>query len=114
MTLLALSLCIASQLCLVGGQVFLKRAMNATSAWPSSRGIIWSSLTATLLLFTTWFFLWIGLLAEWDLSRLYPFESLGPPLVVIAAWYFLGERVAPHTWIGIALIAAGVGLIAAD
>ena len=61
-----------------------------------------------------WFFLWLGLLRNWDLSRLFPFEGLSPPLTVLAAWMFLGERVSPRTVAAIVMIGIGVALVARD
>ena len=59
-----------------------------------------------------WFFLWLGLLRNWDLSRVFPFEGLSPLLLMLGAWMFLGERVPPRAWLGIVLIGVGVSLVA--
>jgi uncharacterized membrane protein len=117
-TPLAISLCILAQIGLVGGQVMLKHAMtiSETAASPAgggrSRALAFG--TAGIALFTLWFFLWLGLLRDWELSRLFPFEGLSAPLLVGAAWLFLGERIRPRGWLGIALIGVGVALVSAS
>ena len=58
-----------------------------------------------------WFFLWIYLLARWDLSRLFPFEGLNPVLIAIGAVIFLKERLPIKAWIGIAMISVGIALV---
>jgi uncharacterized membrane protein len=99
-----IALCVLCQLFLVCGQLLLKRAMGAA---PVRVG----TLTGGIALLSAWFFLWLWLLGRWDLSRLFPFEGLNPALIVLGAWLFLKERVPLTTWIGIALISAGVALV---
>jgi uncharacterized membrane protein len=60
---------------------------------------------------TAWFFLWLGLLEEWDLSKVFPFEGLNPVLMVIGAWFFFRERMSRAAWVGVGLIAAGIALV---
>jgi undecaprenyl phosphate-alpha-L-ara4N flippase subunit ArnE len=107
MTTLAIVLCLVCQLFLVVGQLLLKRGMSAT---PIRLGAI----AGGVVLLSGWFFLWLGLLQKWDLSRLFPFEGLNPALVVLGAQLFLKERVPPRAWAGIALISAGVALVSAS
>lgn len=111
MTLLAIATCVVCQICLVAGQLLLKHGMNATHViprpWPA---IVWNVLGA-LALHTVWFLLWLGLLRDWDLSRLYPFEGLSPPLLVLGAWIFLKEHVPARAWVGIILIGLGVTFV---
>jgi len=104
MTAIAILLSVLSQFLLVCGQVLLRRAMKAT---PVRVGI----LAGGIVLLTGWFFLWLGLLADWDLSRLFPFEGLNPVLVALGAWLFLKERLGLTGWIGIGLISLGVALV---
>jgi len=107
MTTLAILLCLLCQLFLVTGQLLLKRGMNAS---PIRLG----NLAAGVALLAGWFFVWLGLLAKWDLSRLFPFEGLNPALVVLGAWLFLEERVPWTAWMGIALISVGVALVSSS
>jgi drug/metabolite transporter (DMT)-like permease len=112
-TLLAIGLCLLCQACEVGGHLFLKHGMNATNLVPRPWVVITRNVAAALGLLTLWFLLWLGLLRDWDLSRLYPFEGLSPPLLVLGAWLFLKEQVPARAWLGILLIGGGVALVAA-
>jgi uncharacterized membrane protein len=111
-TALAVVLCLICQLFLVVGQLLLKRAMNGSwaAAWPVTA---WRLLPGIGCL-TARFFLWLGLLQQWELSQVFPFEGLNPALLALAAWLFLKERIAAQAWIGIVLIAVGVGLVSAS
>ncbi len=54
----------------------------------------------------------LAALLSWaELSFTLPMTALGYVLTALAGSVFLGERVPPGHWIGIALIAAGVGLV---
>jgi uncharacterized membrane protein len=104
MTAVAIALAILAQLFLVIGQLLLKRGMRATPLGTSS-------LAGGIALLSAWFFLWLGLLGDWEVSRLFPFEGLNPVLVVLGAWLFLKETVPLAGWIGIGLITLGVVLV---
>ncbi len=93
------------EIALVFGQLFLKRAMATTPI-----GIGW--LAGGIAFEAAWFFLWIYLLARWDLSRIFPFEGLNPVLIAIGAMIFLKERLPLKAWIGIAMISVGIAIIA--
>jgi drug/metabolite transporter (DMT)-like permease len=56
--------------------------------------------------------LWLIVLYRMDLSRAFPFLSLGAIVVVGASRVFLREPVSRVRWVGVALIAAGVALVA--
>lgn len=56
--------------------------------------------------------LWVWVLREADLSRVYPFVSLSFVLVPAAGVVFFGEKATLGLVIGIALILAGVFIIA--
>ena len=105
MTGVAIALALVCQLFLVAGQVLLKRGMSAT---PVRIAIV----AAGVACLAAWFFLWLGLLAEWELSRIFPFEGLNPALVVVSAALFLRERVSLSAWAGVALVSVGVTIIA--
>jgi uncharacterized membrane protein len=104
MTAIAIAMAVGCEIALVCGQLLLKRAMSASPPRP----IV---LAGGVVCLSAWFFLWLALLAKWDLSRLFPFEGLNPALVVLGATIFLKERMPPMTWIGIALISAGVAVV---
>lgn len=110
MTWLAISLCVLCQLLLVAGQLLLKHAMapvGGAGSWTRTA----ARLAPGIACMTAWFFLWLGLLEQWDLSKIFPFEGLNPVLLVIAAWVVFKERISRSAWIGVALIAAGIGLV---
>lgn len=105
---------LASQLCLVAGQIFMKQAMNETNRAPVPWARFATRFVPGVAVLSAWFFLWGGLLQRADLSYLFPFEGLSPVLVVLAAAFILRERLTPRAWIGIALIGAGVALVSAS
>ena len=110
MTPLAIGLCIFAQFFLVGGQLYFKHAMDEKS--PLSRGRKLQYLAIGITAQAVWFFLWLGLLQHWDLSRIFPFEGLNPLLLVLAAWVALRERLTPGAWLGVCLITTGIVLVA--
>lgn len=110
MTTVAIVLCILAQLFLVAGQLYFKRAMDEDSELSRRRKV--KLLAVGIAAQAVWFFLWLGLLQNWDLSRIFPFEGLNPLLLVLAAWVVLGERLTPGAWVGVGLITAGLVLVA--
>jgi uncharacterized membrane protein len=111
MTWVAITLCVLCQLLLVAGQLLLKHAMTRTSGQPTPWTRTVARLAPGIACMTAWFFLWLGLLEQWDLSKVFPFEGLNPVLLVIAAWMVFKERISRSAWIGVALIAAGIVLV---
>jgi multidrug transporter EmrE-like cation transporter len=55
---------------------------------------------------------WIMALSRTDVSVAYPMVSIGFALNALLAWWLLGEAVTPLRWLGIAVIIAGVYLVA--
>lgn len=55
---------------------------------------------------------WIVVLSRFDLSFAYPFLALSYVGVTVAAVLLLRERLSAAQWLGIALVAAGVLLVA--
>ena len=109
MTKLAIILCIGCQFFLVMGQVLLKRAMSPAADAPKSATIRRFAFGVGCL--AAWFFLWLGLLESWPLSKLFPFEGMNPALMALAAWIFLKERMPLASWLGIAMITAGIVVV---
>lgn len=58
------------------------------------------------------FFNWLHVLRWVPLSIAFPLASVVHVLIPLGAWIFLGERVSPIRWGGIALIIVGIWLIA--
>jgi drug/metabolite transporter (DMT)-like permease len=55
---------------------------------------------------------WLLVLARAEVSFVYPFVSLGFVVIALFAHFFLQEPLGPHRLAGIALISAGVWLVA--
>ncbi|MEI8197526.1 MAG: EamA family transporter, partial [Phycisphaerae bacterium] len=72
---------------------------------------VWGLFALSLGSLTVYFFLWVGLLGEYEISFLYPFEGMQPLLILLAAAVFLGERLHWRAWCGIGLICAGIVLV---
>jgi drug/metabolite transporter (DMT)-like permease len=106
---LTIFLAIFCQFFLVAGQIFFKRAMRQTPE-PRPKEEVFIELGLGVLAMSVWFFIWIGLLENENLSRVFPFEGLNPVLMVVAAWLLLKERVTWNTGVGILLICAGIFL----
>ncbi|HWE00962.1 MAG TPA: EamA family transporter [Tepidisphaeraceae bacterium] len=102
-------LAVFCQLFLVTGQIFFKRAMRQTPT-PRPQARIYGELGLGIVSMSVWFFIWIGLLENENLSRVFPFEGLNPVLLVVASWLLLKERVSWNTGAGILLICAGICL----
>ena len=56
--------------------------------------------------------LWLEVLYRMDVSRAFPFLSVGTVAVVAASRIWLGEHVSPRRWAGVLLIAVGIALVA--
>lgn len=54
---------------------------------------------------------WLAVLSRWDVSKAYPLVGLGFALTVFVA-LFAGEQVTVQRMVGVALICAGVALVA--
>ena len=60
---------------------------------------------------TAWFLLWVGLLQQWELSRIFPFEGLNPALLAFAAAIFLREKLPLQAWFGVVMICIGIAFV---
>ena len=112
MTALSFFLVCITEICSVAGQIFFKRAMSQPD--DAARGKFIAIFGLGIGAKAVAFFLWLGLLAKFDLSYLYPFEGLSPIMLVIAAAIFLKEKMTPNLWAGVILISAGVALVSAS
>ncbi len=112
MTGLSFFLVLLSEMCTVTGQIFLKHAMNH-SAEDARRKLV-LNLIAGIAVMALGFFLWLGLLARFDLSYLYPFEGLNRIVLLAGAWLFLKEKVTWNLGLGVLLLSAGVFLVASS
>lgn len=105
MTLWAISLCVACQGLIVVGQLLLKRGISGKQ--PRSQYFVMGIVCLSI-----WFFLWLGLMGKWDLSKLYPFEGLNPAMMAIGAWLLLKEKLPASAWAGLVLVCIGVAIVA--
>jgi undecaprenyl phosphate-alpha-L-ara4N flippase subunit ArnE len=114
MSLLAWVLVIISQIALVAGQIYLKRAMSQREhGGEKARGWI-RTLVIGIATMTVWFLLWLGVMPHVELSKQMPFEGLSPLLIVLGAAVFLRERLNWQGWAGVGLTCAGVLLVSAS
>jgi len=70
-------------------------------------------VAAGILLLLTFFACYMSALSWADLTYVLPATSLAYVLVALVGHFRLHEEISPTRWLGIALIAAGVGFVAA-
>jgi drug/metabolite transporter (DMT)-like permease len=70
-------------------------------------------VTAGILLLLAFFTCYMSALSWADLTYVLPATSIGYVLVALIAHFSFHEQISPTRWLGIALIAAGVGFVAA-
>lgn len=92
-------------------------AMQRALAGPVA-GALWQIATSPgviggLLVFGISVCAWLYVLSRVDVSYAYPFVSLGMVLTVASGWLLLGEALPPARILGLALIIAGVMIVAA-
>lgn len=111
MNFLSFFLILTVVMTLVGGELFLKRAMETTheSGFGSRRVLL--PFGAGIAAMTISFFLKLGLLQHFDLSYLYPFQGFSVIIISIAAAVMLRERLTWPLAIGALLISAGIVLV---
>lgn len=112
MSLLAWTLVIISQVALVAGQIYLKRAMSRREQ-TDNRGWI-GQLVLGIATMTVWFLLWLGVMPHVELSKQMPLEGISPLLLVLGAAVFLHERLNWRGWAGVGLTCLGVLLVSAS
>ena len=112
MSLLTLLLVIISEVCSIVGQLCFKVAM--ASEWANTRIRSAGALSVGVVAMAIGFFVWLGLLADHELSFLYPLEGINRLILLLAAAVLLKEQVTPRLWLGVILISIGVTLVAAS
>ena len=114
MSFTAWVLVIISQLALVAGQIYLKRAMSRRElGGEKARGWM-GQLTLGIATMTVWFLLWLGVMPHVELSKQMPMEGISPLLIVLGAAIFLRERLNWSGWAGVCLTSVGVLLVSAS
>jgi drug/metabolite transporter (DMT)-like permease len=103
-------------LCVVGlacGQWLFKHAANLmATGHPALSGGVLMTLSIAFATYVITTLAWVWLLQKNDLGRLYPFMALAFVFVPIGSYFFFGERFTPYYLLGIALIIAGIVIIA--
>lgn len=112
MSLLAWTLVIISQIALVAGQIYLKRAMARREREDNSGWV--RTLIIGIATMTVWFLLWLGVMPHVELSKQMPLEGISPLLIVLGAAAFLHERLNWRGWAGVGLTCVGVVLVSAS
>jgi len=107
-------LLVVSQLALVVGQIYLKRAMSRRELGEEKARGWMGILVAGIAAMTVWFLLWLGVMSRIDLSKLMPLEGISPLFIVLGATVFLHERLNWRGWAGVVLTCIGVLLVSAS
>ncbi len=106
------------------GQVCLKRGMNELPLMPVEhfRDVFKFAMSVlgnrfvrlALFLWATWYILYITVLYRFDISKSYPLNSIDLLLILIVSKFYLREVIPWPRWVGAALIASGVYLVASS
>ena len=100
---------------IAAGQVLFKGAAQALGTAGTLHNARVLGLTAVaLVIYGAATVLWIVLLRDSALSRLYPYMALSFVLVAVAGRLIYAEPLAPAHLFGLGLIVAGIVLIAAS
>ena len=105
---------IAAMAALVGGQLLFKLAMREPVPGQARIGRPVWLLAGGIASMTLWFLLWLGILEQHELSKVFPFEGLATLMLSVCAALVLEEKLGLRGWIGVALVATGVGLAGAS
>ncbi len=99
-------------------ELFLKRGANATVhlspswAWTGlttlASPLVWLGIIFTIVSFITWLYA----IKHLPLSVAFPASQAVHVLVPLSSWLVLGERISSLRWCGIALVLAGLALVA--
>lgn len=107
-----------SVLCVTISELFLKTGADATAEVSEKWG--WTGLTSLIsplvwlgILFVIVSFLtWLYVLKHLPLSLAFPVSQSVHVLVPLSSWLVLGEIITPLRWCGIALVLAGLAVVA--
>ena len=101
----------------VVGQLFMKQGMALVGAIQSINLQIILNIflnlwvLAGLTCYGLAMIIWLGVLAELELSLAYPMLSLGYIVVALGSWVMFDENISAIRWIGIFVIIGGVVFI---
>jgi len=120
MTLISLGTIVLSVTLSAIGQVCFKLGLNSLNLSGASHGPV-QSLALTLLtpevmaglgFYGLGTLLWLSALDRVELSQAYPFVSLGFALTTVCGWWLFNDQVSLQRVIGIAVVMAGIVLVA--
>ena len=111
MTGAAVCLLLLTLLAQVGAQILLKRAMDSHGLASASKLDFGFRLTAGTGCLALSFFLTLGLLRNYDLSYIFPFQGVTVILISLAAALMLHEKLSLQLIVGSIAITAGVVLV---
>jgi drug/metabolite transporter (DMT)-like permease len=107
-----------STLCTTISELFLKRGAVATAevsetwGWTGLTGLasplVWLGILFVIASFITWLYV----LQHLPLSVAFPASQAVHVLVPLASWIVLGESISSIRWFGIALVLAGLAVMA--
>ncbi|MDQ3119632.1 MAG: DMT family transporter [Verrucomicrobiota bacterium] len=99
-------------------ELFMKRGADATAHVAEEWGwtglttlaspLVWVGMLFTFISFITWLYA----IKHLPLSVAFPASQAVHVLVPISSWLVLGELISPLRWCGIALVLAGLALVA--
>ncbi len=108
----------------MAGQVCLKRGLNSLpqTAIQGAGDIVRFLLMVfrlryvqiALLLWGTWYLLYLTVLHKFDISKSFPLNSLDLLLILLVSRFYLREILPWPRWVGAALICTGVVLVASS
>jgi len=98
------------------GQVFQKLAADAASQQTGKRSFLASLIRqkhtwlaiASLAMGTVF---WLAVLSRMEVSKAYPFLSLGFVSVLLISKFYFHERISSNRWLGVVVIVAGIALL---
>jgi drug/metabolite transporter (DMT)-like permease len=90
------------------------------SQTPHLKGWEWTGLTSlasiwiwcAIALVILSFLCWIYVLRHIPLSIAFPLSNVVHVLIPLTCWIFLGETISPRRWLGIAVVIAGLAVVA--
>lgn len=105
-------------LLVTAAETFLKIGASQTSAagtaaeWSGVSGLTSVWVWIGIGFFASSFISWAYVLRHLPLSIAYPLSNSVYILVPISAWLFLGEHISARRWLGVAIVVAGLALVA--
>ena len=107
-----------SVLCVLASELLLKRGAtevadpNSALSWTGINGLTSPLVWWAILLVIVSFASWLYVLKYIPLTVAFPLSRVVDVLVPISCWLLLGEIISVRRWCGIALVIAGLALVA--